>query len=844
MPGSQAPPSRDQSPSPVEFFEQHVLPRLTIEMVYGEVQFASRRGRYWRAACPLHGGDNPTAFSVDSETLRWRCFSADCGHGSVLAYVNGGRTPRGRDFIEAVRTLAHLAGLDPKQMDRDLSPEERQRFDRRERRSLLLETFVNCTRSALLSEAGARARAYLIEQRGFRPGDLEELELGLYLSPAATQQSLRAAGFSTREIAESEITADDRWSNRLVGAWRDPRGRIATFFARSVDDPSDRAEPGAKYLYLRGSTRPLAFGLDLVLGRRRRASALVLVEGVFDAMLLQVRGIESVAALGGNGSRLTPESWQKLTNLGPSAVTLMLDNDEAGRKTTLTALENAFQIGHAPSVYVVNPTELGSAKDPDELIRAQGIEAFERIYARRIHGYRYYAESIVDKHRPESGWTDPTWHAVMEEAIAFAESVEAPEQRLGLTHFFWPTIFEATDADAEAVKAHVGALRDRRIRTHERRDYEALIREIGQHLKADRIAEAKSALCKRVDQLRLEAQASQIEPVLSVANELSAHAARLERWRGQTFIGLPQRTLESLDRATLGLRGLMLLAAAPNVGKTALAVQLGVDVVTHNPDACFLFVSLEMSRWDIITRIRCRLAQMDWKMLVFGSQTQRGRGREAYYTPAELGRIRQADQRLAAIGDRIRILDERNCPAPSVDTILAHVADLKSRTGATRALMLVDYLQVWPIPEGQGHTIRSDLDADKWRIGAMKSLRDASDDDAVMVISEARKPGGGGMGVSWGGDLSDVMGSARGSYTPDMVFLFRPFDDAELALLRNLEGKGKSLAPKLAQIREQLRLQGKAYNRLTIAKGRDGVLRESLETTFWYRQARFEEGAS
>ena len=50
----------------------------------------------------------------------------------------------------------------------------------------------------------------------------------------------------------------------------------------------------------------------------------------------------------------------------------------------------------------------------------------------------------------------------------------------------------------------------------------------------------------------------------------------------------------------------MLLAAAPNVGKTALAVQLGTDIVVHNKDACFVFLSLEMPRAEILTRIKCR----------------------------------------------------------------------------------------------------------------------------------------------------------------------------------------------------------------------------------------------
>ena len=108
--------------TPVEFYEREVLPRLSAEMVYAKVRFTARRGRYWRGPCPLHGGKDPN-FSVDTRTLRWTCFS-HCGRGSALASLNGGAEPRGRDFVEAVRRIAALAGVDSSQLNhQELTPE-------------------------------------------------------------------------------------------------------------------------------------------------------------------------------------------------------------------------------------------------------------------------------------------------------------------------------------------------------------------------------------------------------------------------------------------------------------------------------------------------------------------------------------------------------------------------------------------------------------------------------------------------------------------------------------------------------------------------------------------------
>ena len=324
--------------------------------------------------------------------------------------------------------------------------------------------------------------------------------------------------------------------------------------------------------------------------------------------------------------------------------------------------------------------------------------------------------------------------------------------------------------------------------------------------------------------------------------------------RGKEFIGLPQRTLAKLDQKTLGLRGLMLLAAAPNVGKTALAVQLGTDIVLHNDDAAFLFFSLEMRRGEIVTRIRSRLSELDWATLVFGSLNNNGRHQPGHL-PEDCEKLRRGDATLMTIGQRIRILDDRNCPFPTLDKILWHVKDLKASTGVSRVFILVDYLQVWPVPDALAGKLRTQVEVDKWQIGQMKELRNAlqSEDGeaSVMVISEARKPSG-NAGESWGGAMADVMGSARGSYTPDMVFMFRSLQDGELAHLfdwtpppKEKKTEAKENAARKRWAKAQRALMGKSGLSLCcldIPKGRDGVMKDEMPLTFWFKRSDFKGG--
>lgn len=64
-----------------------------------------RRGDYLCGPCPLHGGDNPTAFRVHLGRGLWHCFSA-CGGGDVVELI---QRLEGCTYPEAARHLQRLA---------------------------------------------------------------------------------------------------------------------------------------------------------------------------------------------------------------------------------------------------------------------------------------------------------------------------------------------------------------------------------------------------------------------------------------------------------------------------------------------------------------------------------------------------------------------------------------------------------------------------------------------------------------------------------------------------------------------------------------------------------------
>jgi DNA primase len=246
-----------------------------------------------------------------------------------------------------------------------------------DRRSELLRDFFDLCRRELAADRGAAARGYL-EERGFPREDIQESGLGVVPYAAVTNRMLKQAGYRQEEIAAAGVVADARWPGRLCGAWRNAHGRVGTLWTRAAED-SGEAE--GRYLYLRGASRTTLppYGLFEVLARPATDSRrhVVLVEGFLDCHQLRSRGVDNVAALG--GTSIGTNSFEQLYHLGIRAVTLCLDNDDAGRAATARAIDASVRARNSPDVCVLDPGQLGEAKDPDEFVRQRGNQAWREM---------------------------------------------------------------------------------------------------------------------------------------------------------------------------------------------------------------------------------------------------------------------------------------------------------------------------------------------------------------------------------------------------------------------------------------------------------------------------------
>ena len=271
-----------------------------------------RRGRRLTGPCPLHGGDNPTAFVVELEKNLWHCFTR-CGGGDVVELA---RRLQSGSYRQAAEHLAALAAggaappADPAPAPRPVPP------FRPFRRRLRLDPTADLLRS-----------------KGIEPATARRFEAGAYDGPGFCQGCLAL---------------------RL----HDPRGQPLGYAARRLD-PEQARRHGKWKLPPRLPKRRLLYGYH------RSApiiaeQGVVLVECPWGVMRLAQLGLPAVALLGTHLS----EPQRALLAAAPR-ILLMLDGDPAGRRATRILRK---QLRPFTTVRLVH---LPDAHDPDDLTDAQ-----------------------------------------------------------------------------------------------------------------------------------------------------------------------------------------------------------------------------------------------------------------------------------------------------------------------------------------------------------------------------------------------------------------------------------------------------------------------------------------
>lgn len=704
--------------SPVDFRDEVVLPALfeRLDQVFPEFEFRRTSASWWTAR------KNPPGYSYGAE--EGKLTASRFGFGSFkasrpfvpwTAYVNGGETPTGRDFVDAVRKLAEAAGVDASVLDRELTPGELRRRDELDRRQALLETFFSQSQAALCGEAGLEAVAYLVD-RGF-PEDVDELvslPFGYYSTTEAVAAQLESAGFTKDEVQASGLLRDGRWEGRLVIAWRDRWSRPGTFAAR---DLSGTAGAGSKYLYLtrehgwaRSKADLVAFGLDVALRSAEGRRDLVLVEGLLDCLQLQSRGFDNVAALG--GLTPSPETFDGLARLGVRRVTLALDFDpkDNPREPTVAAVKNALRAEEPPVVYAVDPVKLWEAAgrlerdgrpvkvDPDSLVLERGRDGFEEVLRTAETGGVFLGLDAVGDVKPTSPEKDR--RDAVDRFLDFDARLRGPGVELDREDLL-QLVAERTGYTFDALESVAEDHRRRRDRDETEKRLQRLLRESADKLTGDDRDDVFGVAADlSVELAGLVSRSEDPPPAFSVD--------RLHRQVSEAPAGKPSGW-DALDRLDVRFQPqeLALVAGRTSHAKTTVLVNLFANWLDagerDGSDELLVFYSAEEPE----NRIFCRLVGLlsAWENERDGWSANDVRDylrEEDRYFPA-LGAYNNAWERLRSWEARLQIV---NRPGWTIDRLVAHARDLAARQPV--GAVFVDYLQRIPPPADIGKGRRRD----------------------------------------------------------------------------------------------------------------------------------------
>ncbi|KQT83390.1 DNA primase [Aurantimonas sp. Leaf443] len=360
---------------PPSFLEE-IRARIPISEIVGRRVVFDRRksqpakGDHW-ACCPFHGEKSPS-FHCEDQKGRYHCFG--CGvsgdHFRFLTELDG------LSFPEAVERLAAEAGL--AMPDRDPEAERREAA-----RATILDAMKIAAAffQASLQEAdGAKARAYL-RDRGMNLQT--QASFGLGYAPDSRnrlKEHLAAKGVARSEIEgaglvvhENTAVSYDRFRDRLMFPILDISSRPIAFGGRALS-----ANVSAKYLnspetevFHKGD---VLFNLARARKALKSAGTVIVVEGYMDAIMLAQAGFENaVAPL---GTALTERQLDLLWRSAQEPI-LCFDGDAAGQKAAWRAAELALP-GLKPG-RSLRFAMLPEGKDPDDLVRDGGAEAFRGV---------------------------------------------------------------------------------------------------------------------------------------------------------------------------------------------------------------------------------------------------------------------------------------------------------------------------------------------------------------------------------------------------------------------------------------------------------------------------------
>lgn len=333
-----------------------------------------------RCACPIHDGDNPSAFAFDLNTRNFVCFTNHCGdEPSDWFYVP-------RDGSGVTRDLFLFIKL----MEEKRAREEGRRFVCSFSHALKVASEITGipideTATAynkelsdkLETQKWIRTMARINQDIELEVLDNSEIEIYKAMLPACDYISSRnfndeileffEIGYSPEGVDEPYRVKFNDFPGRVIFPVRDADKKLVGWSGRLATDDKEVIKKHHKWMHKLDFEKGFVlYNYDKALPHIKESKELILVEGPWDVARLWSYGICNVVAV--MGSALTPEQLQLAIQCA-FRIKVFLDDDGAGKHG---ANRICNQLKPYVDVYTVSSE---NGKDPDELTEEEACVA-------------------------------------------------------------------------------------------------------------------------------------------------------------------------------------------------------------------------------------------------------------------------------------------------------------------------------------------------------------------------------------------------------------------------------------------------------------------------------------
>ena len=430
-------------------FIDELTTRADLAQVISRYTKLSNRGdRLW-GLCPFHG-EKTASFTVSPDKQVYYCFGCGKGGGVIQFIMDIERL----EFKEAVEFLAEMYNMELPQQENEKLVSIRKRILDANR---LAARFFH---EQLMAQQGGEVVEY-VRRRGLTAATLRKFGIGYAPADFSLINYLKSKGFQDYELVEGGLA--NRGERGIYGAFRhrlmfpiiNVKGDVIGFGGRILN--SDGKGPK----YLNTGENPVFYKKSNLfayqMAKKSKSNRILLAEGYMDVVSLHQAGFDyAVASL---GTALTEEQAKMLAKTAEEII-IAYDTDAAGTAAT----ERAVKILSQVTDKTVRILRVPGGKDPDEFIRTNGAEAFERVLQKSEEQMDYRLASLKVGADMKND----------EDRIGYIRNAAKILSELGSKielEVYAGRVAEAAGVTRDAVIAEVESIRKQRVRAEQKKQH-------------------------------------------------------------------------------------------------------------------------------------------------------------------------------------------------------------------------------------------------------------------------------------------------------------------------------------------------------------------------------------